>query len=203
MLVTRPPNVRYLTGFTGSYGQALITDDWAVLLTDRRYERQSARECPGVEVRAGGELGLALLAATTDLGVRRVAFESAGVTHQTFGSLERLGLQLVPTLAVVEPLRWVKDEAELAALRGAQAVADEVFEIVVGKLTEGMSELDVALEIDLGVRRLGAEGPAFDTIVAFGEHAAEPHHRPTDRPLGRGDVVKLDFGCVWTAITRT
>jgi Xaa-Pro aminopeptidase len=196
MLVTRPPNVRYLTGFTGSYGHVLITTDRAVLLTDRRYEGQSARECPGVEVRAGAELGPAVLAAATDLGVLRVAFESAGITHETFGSLERLGLELVPTLAVVEPLRWVKDEAELVALRGAQAVADEVFDIVVGKLAEGMTERDVALEIDLGVRRLGAEGPAFDTIVAFGQHAAEPHHRPTDRPLGRGDVVKLDFGCV-------
>jgi len=196
VLVTRLPNVRYLTGFTGTYGQTLVTEDWTVLLTDRRYEAQSARECPGVEVRVGTELGPALLSAANDLGAPRMAFESAGVTHLMFGSLDALGLELVPTVGLVEPLRWAKDETELAALRGAQAVADEVFEIVAGKLAEGMTERDVALEIDLGVRRLGAEGPAFDTIVAFGEHAAEPHHRPTDRPLGRGDVVKLDFGSI-------
>jgi Xaa-Pro aminopeptidase len=117
------------------------------------------------------------------------------VTFKSYTALQD-GLELVPTTDEVEALRWVKVPEEVAHLEAAQSLADDAFAEVTGRLTEGMTELETALELDTAMRRAGAEGLAFDTIVAFGENAAEPHHHPTSRPLGRGDVVKMDFGCV-------
>jgi Xaa-Pro aminopeptidase len=96
----------------------------------------------------------------------------------------------------VERERAVKDDEEFAALRRAQAATDSAFERVVGKLDAGVTERGVALELEIEVRGAGAERLAFDPIVAFGEHSAEPHHRPCDRALAPGDVVKLDFGAL-------
>jgi Xaa-Pro aminopeptidase len=196
-LVTRLPNVRYLSGFTGSNGQLLLTAEGGVFLTDGRYTEQARREVP--DLRRGtysGEFARAFASACSDLGVSRVAFEAAGVSYRTYTELAGSGVELVPTTDEVERLRWAKDPEEVAAVEAAQAIADDALELVAGKLAEGMTEREVALELDTAGRRMGAEGPAFDTIVAFGESAAEPHHRPTDRPLARGDVVKVDFGCV-------
>ncbi|CAN5256058.1 Xaa-Pro peptidase family protein [soil metagenome] len=197
LLVTRLPNVRYLTGFTGSNAQLLLTRTDSVFLTDGRYAQQSMRQVPAVSRRIyTGEFPTVFHEVCAGLGVNRVAFESAGVTHKTFTDISSPGIELIPTTNEVELLRWVKDDEERGHLRAAQSIADDVFDLIVGKLAEGMSEAEVGFEIDLASRRAGATGPAFDTIVAFGENAAEPHHRPGDRPLGRGDIVKLDFGCV-------
>jgi Xaa-Pro aminopeptidase len=197
VLVTRLPNVRYLTGFTGSNGQLLLTPDGGLLLTDGRYAEQARREVPDLPIRLyTGELAEAFAAACADLGVRRVAFEASGVTYRTYARLAETGVELVPRTDDVERLRWVKDPEEVELIRAAQAIVDDAFDLVVGKLAEGMAEREVALELETAMRRSGAEGPAFPTIVAFGEGAAEPHHRPTDRRLARGDVVKVDFGCV-------
>ncbi|HET7869297.1 MAG TPA: M24 family metallopeptidase, partial [Actinomycetota bacterium] len=94
----------------------------------------------------------------------------------------------------VERQRWVKEPEELAALERAQAVTDVAFDAVVGRLRDGVSERELAFELEAEMRRAGAEGLSFDSIVAFGEDAAEPHHEPTGRTLARGDVVKMDFG---------
>jgi Xaa-Pro aminopeptidase len=110
--------------------------------------------------------------------------------------LSGAGVDLLATNEEVERLRRAKDPEERQALGSAQAIADQAFEVLVGKLAEGVTEHQVALELDVSMRALGAEAVAFDTIVAFGENSAEPHHRPVDRPLASGDMVKLDFGCV-------
>jgi Xaa-Pro aminopeptidase len=196
-LVTRLPNVRYLGGFTGSNGQLVLVPGGGVFLTDGRYEEQSRREVPDLErVVYSGELAPPFATACRTLGVARVAFEAAGVTYRAYTELGATGVELVPTNNEVEQLRWRKEPAELRQLEDAQAIADEAFEMVTAKLVDGITERDAALEIDIAMRRLGAEGPAFDTIVAFGESAAEPHHAPTDRPLSGGQLVKMDFGCV-------
>jgi Xaa-Pro aminopeptidase len=196
-LVTRLPNVRYLCGFTGSNGQLLLTADDGMFLTDGRYVEQSRREVPDLRrVGYAGDFVARLAEACRELGVSTAAFESAGVTHQTFASLGSTGIRLVPTTEAVERLRGVKDEQERRAIASAQAIADDAFEEIVGKLAEGATERQVALDLEVSMRALGADGVAFDTIVAFGDSSAEPHHHPTDRPLSKGDLVKLDFGCV-------
>jgi Xaa-Pro aminopeptidase len=196
-LVTRLPNVRYLTGFTGSNGALLMRAGDGLLVTDGRYDHQSAREVPDLrrEITSGG-LVEAFARACGEFGLTSVAFEATGVSYATSEDLARCGARLVPTRDEVERLRRVKDPAELASLRAAQAIADEAFDVLTAKLVEGVTEREAALELDLAMRRLGAEGVAFETIVAFGPNAAEPHHEPTARPLARGDVVKLDFGAV-------
>ena len=196
LLVMRQVNVRYLTGFTGSNGQLLLSGE-PVLFTDPRYDEQSSKEAPDLrrEIyhRAFFE---ALSSAVQEQGVRRMGFERHDVTFETHERLSGLEVDLVPVGPEVERLRWTKDPEEIGHLERAQEITDTAFELVVGKLAEGMTERDVALELELAMRREGAERVGFDTIAAFGENAAEPHHHPTDRGLGRGDLVKLDFGCV-------
>jgi Xaa-Pro aminopeptidase len=196
ILITRLPNVRFLTGFTGSNGQVLVTPQRSVFFTDGRYGEQSSHEVPDLPRETySSEFGPVFHRLCGELGLRRVAFESAGVTYRTYTSLQD-GVELVPSTDEVEALRWVKTPEEVGHLEAAQSLADDAFDTVTGRLAEGMTELDLALELDTSMRRAGAEGLAFDTIAAFGENAAEPHHHPTTRALRRGDVVKLDFGCV-------
>ena len=197
LFVTRLPNVRYLSGFTGSNGQLLLTDEEAVFMTDGRYAEQSRAQVPDMRREIyGGDAMSTLARACADLDVSKVAFEAAGVTYKGYTELSGLGLELVPTTGEVERVRWVKDEEERQCLRDAQAIADEAFERICAKLAEGITERQAAFELDAAMRQAGAEGLAFDTIMAFGESAAEPHHHPTNRPLRGGDVIKVDFGCV-------
>ena len=196
LLVTKPVNVRYLTGFTGSYGALLLLHDRTLFFTDGRYRHQAATEVPGAEVVLApddliGAVGGVLRSGGNDLG-----FEPAGLT---WGEGQRLraglpGQAVLPAPPLVEELREVKDERELGAMREAARLGDEALGKLLAALREGLTERQVAVELELALRRLGADGLAFDTIVAFGEQAAEPHHHPGDRPLRPGDWVKLDFG---------
>jgi Xaa-Pro dipeptidase len=198
LFVTRLPNVRYLTGFSGSNGQVLVGPASTVFFTDGRYEEQSRREAPDVDrvVYLDGFPPLRQRVA----GQARIGFESDGVTYRYWERLrEGLdGVELVPVLGEVEALRRVKEPAEVERIAAAQEAADRAFEEVVlgGGLREGVTEREVALALEVAMRRAGADDTAFETIAAFGEQAAEPHHSPSDRPLRRGDLVKLDFGAL-------
>jgi len=198
-LLTRLPNVRYLTGFTGSNGQVLLTPGDAVFFTDGRYTEQARYEVPDLErvTYLDGFLEPVVQAAER-LGVGRLGFESEGVTFGTYQDLRAAakGMELVPVGGEVERLRWVKDVNELAALDRAQGATDDAFVAIVARLRDGVTERELAFELEAEMRRAGAERSAFDTIVAFGADAAEPHHEPTDRALARGDVVKMDFGAL-------
>lgn len=196
LLVTRLPNVRYLTGFSGSSGQLLATANGGVFFTDSRYDDQSAREVPDLQREIYSQrLVDALGEACRSLGVSRLGFESAGMSHKTWRDLDAIdGLELAPTEDLVEDLRWTKDPEEIALIERAQAAADEAFERVTSKLAEGVTEREVAFELEVAMRDAGADGLGFPTIAAFGENASEPHHGPGDRRLAKGDVVKLDFG---------
>jgi Xaa-Pro aminopeptidase len=199
LLITRLPNVRYLTGFTGSNGQLLLTASEARFFTDGRYEEQARHEVPDVarDIRPHTAIPKAFADAARDAGARRMGFEADGVTYRTYEQLaERGGPELVPVQGAVERLRQAKDPEEIRLIERAQELTDEAFERVLAKLVEGVTEQEAALELEETMRHGGAERMAFDPIVGFGENAAEPHHHPTDRPLRRGDVVKMDFGCV-------
>jgi len=209
ILITRLPNVRYLTGFTGSNGQVLLHAERGVFLTDGRYTEQSRREVPDFERTTYSAFPASFADACRDLEVSRVGFEAGGVSYKLYRDLSEAaeGVELVPTAEEVERLRWVKEPEEIEMIAGAQAVTDDCFERILAKLAEGMTEREVALEMELTMRQNGADGLAFDSIVAFGESAAEPHHHPSDRDLRRGDVVKLDFGTLYRGyhsdMTRT
>jgi Xaa-Pro aminopeptidase len=198
LLITRLPNVRYLTGFTGSNGQLLLTASEALFLTDSRYKEQARRQVPDVRARIyAREFASIFPQASRDTGARRLGFESAGLTYKTYEKLRTAdGAELVPVGDEVEALRQAKDPEEIRLIQRAQDLTDEAFERALAKLVEGVTEREAALELEDAMRHGGADRVGFATIVAFGENAAEPHHGPTDRPLSRGDVVKMDFGCV-------
>jgi Xaa-Pro aminopeptidase len=200
IFVTRLPNVRYLTGFTGSNAQALLSPDATVFFTDGRYEEQSRHEVPDAERITYLDGFPPVAPVVADRGLSRIGFEPEGVT---FGFWERLrghldGAELVPVGTEVERLRRSKEPDELDRIAGAQEATDAAFERVVldGRLRTGMTERDLAFELEVAMRHAGADDKAFDPIVAFGEGAAEPHHEPSGRELRRGDVVKLDFGAL-------
>ena len=200
LLVSGGPNVRYLTGFTGSNGQVLVRASEAVFLTDGRYTEQSRHEVPDLEritYLDGLEGPLGELCAR--LGVARLGFEAGAVTVAARERWsERLSeVDLLGVVDGVERQRWVKDAEELEMLRRAQSVTDQAFEDVLEFLAVGQSEQQVAWELERLLRRDGADGLAFDSIVAFGESAAEPHHVPGHRLLEEGDVIKLDFGALF------
>jgi Xaa-Pro aminopeptidase len=166
-------------------------------LTDGRYAEQARHEAPDLNRTVySGQFTRAFGDACAGLGVHTIAFEASGVSYKLYTELLATGVELIPTTDEIESLRTIKDPEELRAVEAAQAVADDAFEAIVLKLSEGVTEKEIALELDTTMRRLGADALAFETILAFGESAAEPHHTPAKRALARGDVVKMDFGCV-------
>jgi Xaa-Pro aminopeptidase len=196
ILITQPSNVRYLTGFTGSNGQTIVSPSASVFLTDGRYTEQSRHEVPDMErVTYLEEFFEPVAEACRALGISRLGFEAHHVTVKVWEQLQQkvTGVDFVVVGEPVEHLRWVKDQEERELLREAQACTDHAFEDILERLATGMTERQVALELEHALRRAGADGLSFESIVAFGEQAAEPHHHPTHRILEEGDVIKMDF----------
>ncbi|MHB8511340.1 MAG: M24 family metallopeptidase [Actinomycetota bacterium] len=211
ILVTKLVNVRYLTGFSGSNGQLIVgaSDSDDVFFTDSRYEEQSKHQVPEIrreifDARSAWDQITASLS-----GVTRLAIEAHHMTVSSYSKLRKsLGsIEPVDTEGLVEKLREVKDQTEIELLRRACAIGDEGFKEILNRLREGMSEVELAADLEDAMRRAGSEGLSFETIAAFGESAAEPHHEPTSRRLKRGDIVKLDFGATFggyhSDMTRT
>jgi Xaa-Pro aminopeptidase len=199
LLVTAPANVRHLTGFTGSNGQLVLTPTDVVLVTDARYEERAAIEAPDLRrVLDRDWVGAALRIAAVGGPETTLGYEDHHVTARTAGALvERAAAASLGTVAaggVVEVVREVKDEAELARIEGACAVTDAALTALFERVRVGWTERDVARFLRDRFEALGAEGPGFDTIAAGGPNSAVPHHAPTDRPLSEGDLLKVDCG---------
>ena len=199
LLVSSLANVRYLTGFSGSAGQVLVREGDAVLVTDGRYATSAAAEVAGsgVRVEALPAASQPELLAQLVAGTERLALESDHVTWAQVRSWSEgwaKDATLVPSSGLVERLRERKAPGELSRLVAAAAVADEALARVLPLLGDGPSEVEVAVAIEAEMRRLGAEAPAFPTIVASGPGGAEPHHRAGSRKILPGDMVTIDFG---------
>ncbi len=200
VVVTGPENIRYLSGFSGSLGYLVIGTGTAEILGDSRYWLQMEAEAPGFTlVRSGPSHGLwALISERLKaLGLRRIGFESQEMTvdqHQRLAAALSPELTLVPTAALVEELRIIKSAEEVALLRAVASIAGRAFDRVRSAIRPGLRERDVAFLLEQTFRELGADGPAFETIVAAGEHGALPHGRASDRVLEHGDMVVVDFG---------
>jgi Xaa-Pro aminopeptidase len=201
VLVTSPPNVRYLTGFSGSNGQVLVgaaaVDDR--LVTDERYTERAAVEAPDLEVIRSRDPFAPALAASGGESDGRLAVEAE---HLTWAAAERLrqraeeaGVEVVATTGLVEAVREVKDGHELAALERACALTVAALEeLVVERVAPGVTERALATWLERRFVDLGAEGVAFPSIVAGGPNGAVPHHAPSDRPLAAGELVTIDCG---------
>jgi Xaa-Pro aminopeptidase len=204
LLVTHPTNIGYLTGFTGSASQLIVRPSALTLVTDGRYAEQAEQELGAAGVdgriemgRTEGERREAVSGAVA--GVRRLGLEAAHVSweaQRTLADAWSARVELVPTAGLVETLRTVKDAGEVARIETGAAIADAALLAVRGRIAEGMTERELALELEVEMRRLGAVDRAFDVIAAAGPNAARPHARPSERQLGEGDLVLLDFGAL-------
>jgi len=194
MVVTNLVNVRYLSGYTGSNGAAIVGPDLRVFFTDFRYVEQAAEQVPDFE-RLKGERDL--LGDIAERVSGRVGFEDGSMTVRSFERLKELvgdSAELVPGGNMVEELRAVKDADELEKIRAAARLADSALEHVLERGLAGRTEREVAIDLEEEMRRLGAEEPAFPSIVAAGSHGALPHAEPRDVTIDRGVLVTIDWG---------
>ena len=194
LLVTDPINVRYLTGFESSNSALLVEPEGTTtLFTDFRY-LEAARAVEGVEVTQTQRDVAGALAEL--LAGKRVGFEALKIPYLQWETIGSHGAELVPTRGLVETLRRVKDEGELASIRRAAAIVDAVYEALSLETIIGRTEVDVSWWLERTMREHGAEGLAFDPIVAGGLNGSRPHADPADVPIDEGTLVTVDMGCV-------
>ena len=211
LLVTHPASWYYLTGFTGESGALVVAAGKTTLITDGRFTTQAKEEALGIRLEPQKE---ALYASLGDWlkqsGMRRVGYDPEQWTIAQFKVVRKASSakwQAIETRGVVECLRIKKDAHELALMRRAAILAGEVLEGALKLLKPGVREVEIAAEIEHQMKRTGASGPSFETIVAFGERAALPHARPTAKRLKKKELVVLDLGVILghycSDITRT
>ncbi|MGE5416866.1 MAG: M24 family metallopeptidase [Acidobacteriota bacterium] len=190
IMITVPANVHYLSGFSGE-GTLVVTTEKQVLYTDTRYIEQAESESPDFEARIFSEDDLK---AFTDR-LSKVGFESHHITYLEYQKyFKSMGNRLVPQPHVIEELRMIKDETEIAKIREAVRIGDAVFDSILAHLVPGTPERDIALTIEHMLKTKGCEREAFDTIVVSGKRSSMPHGRPSGKELEKGDLVTMDFG---------
>lgn len=208
-LVTSSYNLRYITGFTGTAGLALITRNDAWFITDFRYTEQAGEQVTEFKV-VQAQKGLIdeVARIAQEAAVERIAFEQDYMTFATYTVYqEKLSATLEPVSGVIENLRMVKSTEEVEVLKAAAKIADDAFEHICGWIKPGMTELEVSNELEFFMRSQGAASSSFDIIVASGLRSALPHGVASDKKIEQGDFITLDFGALYKGyisdITRT
>ena len=195
LLVTSLPNIRYLTGFTGSNAALIVESDHVVLGTDARYLLQAAEQAGDVEAFLDRQTVPALVGLWQRRGGGVLAIESEHLSVSDLRALESVvGTNVIETRGVVEECRMRKEPVEIGYLEEACAITDAALHALVPSIAPGISERDIALRLEALMLEHGADGISFATIVAAGPHAAMPHHTPTSRPVEAGDLLLIDFG---------
>ncbi len=205
LVVTHLPDLRYLSGFTGSSAALALTSRRARLFTDGRYTAQAANEVQDaqVEIVSGPPAVYAVQWLAAQPGVEMAGFDPASTTVAELAQwkaalpprLRKAFLTSLPA-PLVEPLRRIKDKEELAVMTEAAEVGCKLFEHLLGFIRPGMKELDVAAELEHQARLMGAEGMSFETIVASGVRSALPHGKATLAVLPRKGFLTMDFGVI-------
>lgn len=198
-LIKKLPNIRYISGFSGSAGNILITKNKNYFITDFRYKTQS-----GLEVNKDFEIIIYIqnsMAFMTDLikanNLKKIGFESDFVTFNEANKLmnDFPEAEFIPVSNLIERIVSVKNDYEIELTKKAVEITDKTFSELLKIIKPGMTEREVSAEISYIQKKFGAEGDSFDAIVASGERSAFPHARPTDKKIASGDLLKLDFGC--------
>ncbi|OHB61059.1 MAG: hypothetical protein A2168_08480 [Planctomycetes bacterium RBG_13_50_24] len=195
LLVTKPANVTYMTGFLGDDSWAAIAKGRVYLLTDSRYTEQAQKECPSCKIiDRAGPMADAVAGLVKKLkSIRTVAVEDS-VSLADFEQLKQvLKARLRTTAGIIENVRSIKDESEIAAIKSAAAISTKALEQILPHIKPGVTESELAGMLDFQIRKLEARS-SFDTIVAFGPNGSRPHHQPGKRKLRKKDAVLIDFG---------
>lgn len=211
ILISDRSNIRYLSGFTGTFAYLVISRDKAYILTDSRYTMQARQQSVHFTLvkleRYTPPMSIAKLCEREGWAV--LAFERQDLSFDFYDRLKSCfgRANLIPLEKAVEQFRAVKDEEEIALIRTAEHIGDAAFKHVLEMLQPGMTEREVAFELELAMRRQGASGLSFDTIVASGVRSAMPHGVASNKKIENGDLVVFDFGCVYEGycsdMTRT
>lgn len=211
VLVSSKYNRRFLSGFTGSSGFLFITKEARYMLTDFRYIEQATNQCVGFTVIDFYDKGL--IKTVSDLiqetKVVKLGFENKEMTVSDFENFSTKinSCEWKPMNNMVETLRMIKDPEEIELIRQASAIGDAAFLHIINFVKVGMTEIDVAVELEYYMKKQGASNLSFDTIVASGKRSSLPHAVPTDKVIEDGDFVTLDFGCIYKGycsdMTRT
>lgn len=208
-LITSPYNLRYLTNFTGTTGLAVITLEKAFFITDFRYTEQAAAQAQGFEIiKNVGPIFEEVADLVQKEGLRELGFEETTVSFLEYSVLEEIiDAQLIPISGMIEELREIKDEEEIAIIEKACSIADLAYDHILKMIQPGMTELEVANQLDFYMRSLGASGVSFETIVASGLRSAMPHGVASKKIIEQGDLITIDFGCYYEGyvsdMTRT
>ena len=198
LLVSSPANVRYLSGFAGSNGLLLLTRSETHFFTDPRYALTAQRDINAtVHIVKGPMIAGVAAVIKKKRGLKKIGFESGWTQYDAFQRLKEnlpLGASPVPVGRVIEERRMLKSPSEIEIIRRSVNINSEAYARVLKRIRPGVRELDVAAEIEFQMKMLGAEMPAFDTIVAAGAHSALPHAHPTAQLIGNREVLLIDMG---------
>lgn len=209
LLVASPINRRYITGFTGTAGVALITERDAVFITDFRYTAQASEEAENFTIiEHTTPIVDEIAKQIKHLHIEKLGFEQDHMTYAIYKQYEeQFFTRLVPVSNLIESLRLIKTETELQLLRDAAEIADAAFDHILTIIKPGVKEIDVANELEFFMRRQGATSSSFDIIVASGYRSALPHGVASEKEIVPGELVTMDFGALYKGycsdITRT
>lgn len=209
ILITSPYNLRYASGFTGSTGLSVITKEKAFFVTDFRYTEQAAEQAKGFEIiQNKGSIYAEAAKIIEAEKISTLGFEKDFVTFSTYQVLqELLECTLEPISGLIEELREIKNEEEVALIQKAIQITENAFEHILDYIKPGQTEIAIANELDFFMRGQGASGVSFDTIVASGVRSAMPHGVASEKKIETGDMVTIDFGCYYKGyvsdMTRT
>ena len=201
LLISQPENLLYLSGFTGSSGWLLISEQNAILATDFRYVEQAQEESPYFQIlQIKREFRDWLPGLVSDLELNNLGFEANVISYDSHNKLSeaiksrQVSLDLVPTIGIVDQLRSIKEPEELQYITKAAELVDVAFERAKALISPGITEKETAWEIEKFLRQEGSEGTPFEIIVASGPNSALPHARPTEKIIGSGEPVLIDMG---------
>lgn len=209
LLITSAPNRKYMTRFFGTAGVALVSKTAAIFITDFRYMDQAKEQVKGYDiVKHSGPIFKQVAAVVERLGLSRLGFEQT-ITYESYTTLSRYiqAASLVPIKGLVEQIRLIKDENEIETIAAAAKIADDAFHHITSFIRPGITELDVANELEFFMRKCGATSSSFDIIVASGKRSALPHGVASEKVIEKGDLVTMDYGALYKGycsdITRT
>lgn len=209
ILITNEYNRRYMTGFTGTAGVAIVSQNDAVFITDFRYTEQATAQIKDYRI-VQHEVTLLEEIATQvkAMGIKLLGFEKDSVSYGTYELYKNvIQADLVPVSGLIEKIRLIKTEQEINIIKVACEIADHAFTHILDYIKPGKTELDVSNELEFFMRQQGATQSSFDTIVASGLRSALPHGVATNKVIEKGDFVTLDFGALYNGyisdITRT
>lgn len=211
LLVSQPENVRYLTGFTGSSGVAIISKEKGVFLTDFRYDQQAHQQVDNFDIKVFGEgshLLDEIINIVNEIDVTQLGIEASYMTVNDYNYLrEKMKTDLISTYNIVEKLRMIKSDEEIQYLKKAAEIGDLAFEHIINYIKPGVSEIEVADELEFTMRKHGATSNSSVIIVASGVRSSLPHGVASEKIIEEGDMVTLDFGALYKGyrsdMTRT